>query len=45
MVMALQLKKKDLIPPHPLNNFEIKSIMKMRIDLMVFILDIICLRQ
>ena len=44
--MALQLKK-ALIPPHPLNfeNFEKKSIMKMILDLMVFILEIICLKQ
>ena len=43
--MVLQLKK-ALIPPHPLNfeNFE-KSIMKMILDLMVFILEIICLKQ
>ena len=33
------------MPAHPLTNFEIKSITKMSLDLMVFILEIIYLKQ
>ena len=35
--------KKKLIPPHPLTNFEIQIIIKMKLDLMGFILEVICL--
>ena len=33
------------MPPHPLINFEIKGIIRMNEDLMVFILEIICLKN
>ena len=29
------------MPPHPLTNFEIQNIIKMSLDLMVFVLEII----
>ena len=34
-----------LMPTHPLTNFEIKIIIRMNEDLIVFILDIICLKR
>ena len=37
------IKKKILIPPHPLTNFEI--FMRMNLDLMEFILETICLKK
>ena len=33
------------MPPHPLTNFEIKIIIRMNEDLMVFILELICLKR
>ena len=33
------------MPPHPLKNFEIQKYYKMNLDLMVFILEIICLKK
>ena len=38
-------KKKALVPPHLLTNFELRIIMKMSLDLMVFIPEIIYLKQ
>ena len=35
------IKKKTLLPPHPLTNFKIQSITRMNLDLMVFILELI----
>ena len=32
-----------LILPHPLINFEIKNIIKLNLDLIAFVLEIICL--
>ena len=33
------------MPPYPLTNFEIKGIIRINEDLMVFILEIICLKN
>ena len=39
------VKRKALISPHHLTNFEIKEYYEMSLDSMVFILEIICLKQ
>ena len=39
------IKKKSLMPPYPLTHFEAKGITKMNLDSMVFILEVIYLKQ